>query len=363
MKNLRKLSFLAVIILLVSCSGNDHKEKEIIRPVRYQAVANIANNLSRTLSGVTRSEIESNLSFKVAGTIESVNVRVGQRIKKGALIASIDKTDYELQYQQSRAAEKSTKAQRDLAKSNYYRIETLYENGNVSLSEYEQAKTSYESAKEQVKQIDKQTDQLRKQMSYTKLYAPMDGIVAQVLAERNENVGAGQTIVEFNSGNDLEVVVGMPESLISMIAENENAEIIFPSMSDKTYRGTISEVSFIAGQQSSTYPVTVKITEIDENIRPGMSADVIFNFHTNEIKNAFFVPTVAVAHENEMDYVFVLTKASGDTAVVHKQNIKVGKITENGFEVLEGVSEGQLIVTAGISKLTDGMKVKMLKQH
>ncbi len=360
MKKLRYIFGYLVILLLISCSNEEQSTQELIRPVRYQEVTNLAKDQSRTLSGVSKAAIESNLSFKVSGTIESIKVKVGQQVRKGQLIASIDQTDYELQYEQSRAAEKSAKAQRDLAKSSYHRIETLYENGNVSLSEYEQSKTTYESAKEQVKQIDKQTDQLRKQISYTKLYAPMDGIVGQVLAERNENVSQGQTIVEFNSGSDLEVVVGMPEAYISRISVNEEVKIQFPSQPDLHYEGTITEVSYSSGQQSSTYPVTVKISNSDEFLRPGMTADVSFKIHGGILENAIFVPIVSVAHEEGSNYIFVLKRLSGDTAIVNKQKIEVGKITDNGFEVLAGINEGQFVVTAGVSKLTDGMKVKVL---
>ncbi len=360
MNKLRLLPAFVLLLLVFSCADKKQSNQEMIRPVRYQEVVNLARGQNRTISGVTKSGIESKLSFKVSGTIESVNVKVGQQIKNGKLIASIDQSDYELQYEQSRAVEKSAKAQRDLAKSSYYRIETLYENGNVSLNEYEQAKASYESAKEQVKQIDKQTDQLRKQISYTKLYAPMDGIVGQVLVERNENVASGQTIIEFNSGSDLEVIVGMPESFISRIAVNEKVDIVFPSLYEKTFHGIITEVSYVAGYQSSTYPVTVKISDSDENMRPGMTADVTFSFSIEGLKNALFVPIVAVASEDDGNYVFVLEKLSGDTAVVRKQKIEVGKITDNGFEVLNGLIEGQMVVTAGISKLSDGLKVKLL---
>jgi RND family efflux transporter MFP subunit len=323
-------------------------------------VVNLANERTRTLSGVTKAGIESNLSFKVPGTIETVNVKVGQKVSKGQLIASIDKSDYELQFEQSHAAEKSAKAQRSLAKSTYHRIEALYENGNVSLSEYEQAKTSYESAKETVEQLDKQSDQLRKQIGYTQLYAPMDGIIGQVMVERNENVGSGQTIVQFNSGSDLEVIVGLPESYISGIEVGENVEVTFPSLSGKTVRGIISEAAYTSGQQSSTYPVTIKILEKDKAFRPGMAADVTIHLHQQKLENAIFIPVVAVASEDAGTYVFVLEKQAGDTAIVKKHQIQTGRITDNGYEVVNGLEEGEFIVTAGISKLIDGMKVRML---
>ena len=91
-----------------------------------------------------------------------------------------------------------------------------------------------------------------------------------------------------------------------------------------------------------------------------MTVDVTFNFHTEGRENVIFVPTVAVANEQNGNFVFILEKLSGDTAIVHKQLIEVGKITDNGFEVTDGLEEGQLVVTAGISKLSEGLKVTLL---
>jgi len=352
---------ISLVTLLLSCSNRQEIPAELLRPVRYQEVVNLSGARTRTLSGIAQSGVESKLSFRVGGTINFINVKIGEHIAKNSLIASLDDSDYELQYEQSHATEQLAKSQRDLAKSNYKRIEALYENGNVSVSEYEQAKTAYESAKAEVKAIDRQTDQLKKKIEYTKLYAPIDGIVANLYVERNENVQAGQVIVDFYSGKDPEVIIGMPETFISRVSVGEKVSVEFPSIPEKQYEGTISEVSFVAGQQSSTYPVTIKLKDDVNKIRPGMTANVTFSFLSDAKEKVILVPSVAVGEEQKGTYVYVVRALDGDTALVSQRYIDIGTMVDDNFEVLKGLEDGELVVTAGISKLSEGMKVKLLK--
>jgi RND family efflux transporter MFP subunit len=349
-----------VPLFIFGCSNKNESVKEILRPVRFQEVNNLSGEQTRTFSGVSKAGMETNLSFKVGGTINYVNVKIGERIKKNALIATLDDSDYQLKYEQSHASEDNAKTQRELAKSNYKRIEKLYENGNISISEYQEAKAAHESAKDQVKALDRQTDQFRKQIEYTKLYAPMDGIIAGLYVEKNENVQPGQIICEFNSESDPEVTVGIPESFITRVKEGDHVTIEFSSIIDQVFMATITEVSYALEQQSSTYPVIVKLLNPTNEIRPGMAADVTFNFQSKKEEDNNIVPSVAVAEDQSGNYVYVIEKIAKDTAIVHKRPVKVGILIEESFEILEGLEGGELVVTAGISKLTDGMKVKLL---
>jgi len=350
-----------LLLLAFSCSDKSRSGKEVIRPVRFEKVQNLSAAQTRTFSGVSKSGIETNLSFKVGGTINFINVKIGEKVNKNILIASLDDSDYQLKFEQSHASEDNAKTQRDLAKSNYKRIEKLYENGNISVSEYQQAKAAYESAKSQVKSLDRQTDQIKKQIEYTKLYAPMDGVIANLYVEKNENVQPGQVIVEFNSGKDPEVTIGIPENFITRIKEGDFVTVEFSSVPEQEFEAIITEVSYVAQQQSSTYPVIVKLQNPTNEIRPGMAADVTFNFQSKKEEDNIIVPSVAVAEDHSGNYVYVLEEIAKDTATVQKRSVKVGILIEESFEILKGLEEGELVVTAGISKLTDGMKVRLLR--
>ncbi len=348
-------------LFLISCSKEKIGEKEIIRPVRYKKVMLSGGNLTRSFSGVSKAGVEVKLSFKVSGTLKSINVKIGDKIKKGKLIASLDKIDLQLRYEQAKVALHNAEVQMNSAQSTFERTSALYENNNISLQDYEQVRTAYESAKAAVKSNKRGLQLANSQLNYTNLFAPMDGIVVKVDVEKNENVMPGQVVVEINSGNDLEVTVGMPESYIARIKEGEKVVVHFPSLADIKFEGIISEVSYAINTESSTYPVSVILTNPSKDIRPGMATEVTFHFKSKGNKASLFVPIHTVAEDQKGRFVYTVSEEANNFAKVHKKSVKIGEITKEGIEVTDGLKDGDLIVTAGISKLSDGMKVKLLK--
>ncbi len=344
---------------LVSCSDKP-AEKPLIRPVRYQRVTQQGAYRSRTYSGITQSAIESKLSFRVPGTIQELAVKLGDRVRAGQLIARLDPTDYELKEQQAQAALERAQAQARNAKANYERIRSLYENNNVSLTELDSARAQFESTKAAVESSQKELELARLQIEYTSLHAPIDGAISLVDVEVNENVTAGAQIVLLSSESKIEVKVLVPEFVISKIFEGRHVTVQFNALPGKTFYATIKEVGVSANGISTTFPVTVSLDNPPPQIRPGMTAEVTFQFATSTRKNCFIVPLVAVGADSAGRFVFILEKTGDELGTVHRRNVSVGDITEDGIEVNEGLSDGDLIVTAGINNILDGMTVKIL---
>ncbi len=360
-KNLIRVAIISnLILLLVSCAGENKQSVEIIRPVRYQEVKMYRGQQTRTFSGVSKASLETNLSFKVSGTIKQINAKVGNQVNAGQLIAVLDATDYKLQLEQTKSSLTQAEVQMRNAKSNYERISILYENGSTSINSYEQAKTTYESAKAIVNSTRKQVQLAQQSVNYTHLKVPISGRVANINAEINENVSAGFSVVTISSGSDIEVTVGMPESFIAMVKESDTVIVKFSSLPDDNFVGIVSEVSYTIGSESTTYPITINLENPSKDIRPGMTADIIFNLSSETGKEIILVPTVAVADDNAGNFVYVVEKLNGDTAIVHKRAVTVGNLTGEGIEISEGLIYGELVVTAGISKLSEGLKVKIL---
>lgn len=348
-------------IVSISCSKKTEVEEYIVRPVRYQKVSLSGGKANRSFSGVSKAGVEANLSFKVSGTLRSINVKVGDKVKKGSLIASLDKTDLQLMYERATVALNNAKVQMQSAKSAFERVSALYENNNASLQDYEGARTAYESAKAMVSSNKRSLQLAGSQLSYGNLRAPMDGIVAQVTVEKNENVMTGQPVIELHSSDDCEVTVGVPETYISRIKEGEMVDVMFSSIADRRFKGTISEVSYTINSESSTYPVSIVLLKPTKEIRPGMAADVIFHFASDSSKDCIVVPVNTVAEDQKGRFVYTITEKENNLATVHKRSVRIGALTREGIEIVEGLEDGELIVTAGISKLSDSMIVKLLK--
>jgi RND family efflux transporter MFP subunit len=202
----------------------------------------------------------------------------------------------------------------------------------------------------------------KNQVDYTRLYAPMDGIITSLMVEANEIVGAGRVIAMISSEGNPEIEVGVPEALITKLAKGEQVTIQFPSIPGEEFNGIIERVAFASGQ-SPTYPVSVLINKPTREIRPGMAADVRFMLKPAGGKPAGIVaPVAAVAKDAEGNYVFVLQKDSSSNYRVEKRKILVGDLLTEGFEIESGLDENELVATAGLSFLSDGMKVKLLDE-
>jgi membrane fusion protein, multidrug efflux system len=347
-------------VLFFSCS-EPVEIKETIRPVRYQEIIPFNSEKLRTFSGVSESGIEAQLSFRVSGVAKSIKVVLGQRIKKNQHIASIDDSDAILDYEKAVAAQKNTEVQVETAKSNLKRVRNLYENNNVSLSEYEAAKNKFAAARSDYSASKKNTALKKRELGYYKLYSPMDGIVVSKDANENENVSAGQSIVKINSENDIQVVVGIPEKYISLIKKDNKTIVLFSTLPGKTFQGVVTEISYSISS-SSTYPVKINLLNVDKAIRPGMPASVSFTLGSSDEKSYFLVPSNSVGEDNKGNFLFIVKPGQEEGyGVVEKKIVLVGKLTDKGFQILSGVAEGDFIITSGVDKMTDGKKVKFLK--
>lgn len=354
------VSMLAAILLLSSC-GEEEQPKEVIRPVRYIQVFSSGGTRTRTFPGIAQAGLESRLSFKISGTIRQVTVEVGDRVNAGEVIARLDPSDYQLQVQQAEAGRANAQAQARNAESNYERIRELYENENASKTDLDGARAASESAEAALKSAEKQMELARLRLSYTTLTAPARGAIAQVYVEQNENIRAGQSVVLLTSGSELEVQVSIPEVLISQIHEGSKVRVRFDALRDKVFSATVTEVGVAATGMVTTFPVTVRLDHSTPNVRPGMAAVVVFLFESKDRRERFVVPSVAVGEDRQGRFVYVVEPLSGEEGfgVVHRRDVIVGELTSEGLEIFEGLSDGDSVITAGISRITDGMKVKI----
>ena len=361
MHKLKSCSFLLLgLILSFSCS-KEVEQQEIIRPVRYMQAYSTGGSRVRTFTGVAQAGIESRLSFKVPGTIKRISVRVGDSIKRGQLIAELDANDYQVQVQQAEAALTQAEAQARNASASYDRVRALYENNNASRSDLDAARAAYESANAAVKAAEKQLELAKLQLSYTRLSAPTDGDIAAVNVEVNENVAAGQPVVMLTAGKQIEVKLSIPEILISRIREGDSVVVNFDAIPDKKFAAKITEVGVSSTVIGTTFPVTVSLDEADESIRPGMAASVAIRFESGDERERFIIPSHAVAEDRNGRFVYTVEPASNDSGFgyIKRKEVTIGELTAEGLEIFEGLVDGDLVVTAGISRVNEGQKVKM----
>lgn len=353
------VSFVTTLILAVSCAKKEVTPEPILRPVRVQQVFAGGGSRTRTFSGVAQSGVESKISFKVSGTVQSVPVNVGISVTRGQLIAQLDDADYRLQVQDAEASLSKAKAGERNALASYERVRGLYENRNASRQELESSRAAYESAAANVRSLGKRLELARNQLAYCSLRAPIDGSVAAVNVEINENVRAGQVIVLLTSGSDIQVEVAIPELLIAQIKEGDQVSIAFDALPGRELPGRVTEVGVAATGTATTFPVTVLLDDASDDIRSGMAAEVAFRFESPGGAEHLLVPPVAISEDRDGRFVYVVEKSDKEgVGIVRRRPVDLGDWRNAGVEVREGLADGDFVVTAGVSKITDGMEVQ-----
>ncbi len=345
--------------MIISCDSDkaEFESPAELRTVRSIVISAPENGVTRTFSGTAKADLQSNLSFRVSGTIESLDVKVGDQLEAGQLIASLDPSDFQLQAQQAVANLAQADATLRNAKANFERTKSLYENNNISRDQLDTARSNADSSSAQVRASNKALELARLNVSYTNLYAAETCGVAEKNSEVNEYVTAGQTILVVTCGEQLEIGLDIPESVIGQIKNDMDAIITFSVAPDKEYLGKVTEVG-VASSASTTYPVTVALEQTPEGLRPGLAAQVSFTFENTTHQEHFIVPAVAVGEDVAGKYVYLVesTEKEGVGSIM-KQPVETGELTPSGLEIVEGVKEGDRVVTAGVNIVREGLEV------
>ncbi|WP_300666939.1 efflux RND transporter periplasmic adaptor subunit, partial [Desulfoluna sp.] len=216
-----------MVLGLVGCAEEKAEEVVRLRPVRVQRVVRVDSEVARIFSGYALSSVESKLSFKVPGTLKEIAVKVGDSLAKGDLVAALDDRDYRLRVQEAEAGLDQASAQARNASLSYERARRLWENDNISKSDLDRARASWESATAQVTSIGKKRDLATRQLGYTRLESPVEGSITRVLADENENTGAGVPVAVLASGQRAEVHVDIPEVMSSAIEKGWRGAVGF----------------------------------------------------------------------------------------------------------------------------------------
>ncbi|MCH9649707.1 MAG: efflux RND transporter periplasmic adaptor subunit [Deltaproteobacteria bacterium] len=363
MKRNRDYSTAALLLAMglastFACSKPEAVAERTLRAVRTVVAETSAAQRIRTFSGTSESSLQSRLSFKVSGTIEELPIEVGDNLKRGQVLARVDASQYQLEAQQAQASLVQAQASLRNAESSYERIQGLYENNNASRGDLDSARANAESGRAQVRSAEKQLELARLNVSYTRLRAAEDCSVATVDVEVNENINAGSTVAMVNCGDQLEVDLAIPEGLISGVDRGMAAEISFDALPGETFAGKVTEVG-VPGQDSATFAVTVAILDQHEGLRPGLAAEVLFQFASSGRDDLVLIPLSAVAKDPAGSYVYLAKPAGDGEAVVARQGVQLGELTELGVEVLSGVSTGDLVITAGVALIQEGLRVRL----
>lgn len=358
MGGIDRLSILFVAALatasLAACSGDSNVE-EAPRPVLVARPGGGAEAALTAFAGEVRAREESPLSFRVSGNLVRREVDVGDRVKRGDLLAVLDPGDFRLEAQSAQAQAASAQAEFERARAEQARYAALAEDQLVSRSALDTQTTALRAAEEQARAARAQLDVARNQAGYTELRAPRDGAIATRLAEAGQVVAAGQTVFTLAADGGREVAIALPEGSIRDFVVGQPVLVELWSTPGRRLPGRIREIAPAADPQARTYAARVTLVgDAAKAVELGQSARVYVQQNGN--RAALSVPLSAI--QRGAAGATALWVVDPKTRKLKTQPVKLGPYTEDRVPVLSGVSPDAWVVVAGGHLLREGQLVE-----
>jgi RND family efflux transporter MFP subunit len=354
------------VLLSVGCGQEEVQEKSYIRPVKAMQLSNELELGQAWFPGRAKAHQQVELSFRVSGPLVARPVNVGDRVKKGQLVARIDPRDFEVDVRNVRGRLERAKATMIRAKSDFRRVSNIMREdpGAVSEALLDQKRGDYDAAVAEVRSLEAELDSAKDQLRYTYLKAPFDGTVVATYIESFEDVRAKQRIVRILDSDLIEVIIDIPESMISLSPYVKNILVEFDAFPGRHVPAKIYEIGTEASQTTRTYPVTLIMEQPkDFTILPGMAAKATGEAHPPEevMTQGFIIPVSSVFTSSEkLTYVWVVDE---QTMTVKRREVKTGELRDQGIEIVNGLVEGEWVVTAGVNTLQEGQQASILGQE
>ncbi len=346
---------LAVVVVVVVCCNLIFcgKEKhEISYDTAVVGEGNISNSVTAT--GTIEPVTSVDVGTQVSGIVANIYVDYNSVVKKGQIIAELDKTNLMSQVNVAKANLNNALSQLTYQKANYQRYKTLYEKGLVSADEYETALLAYQQAQDAVKEQRESLQQAQTNLGYATITSPIDGVVLSREVEEGQTVAASfETPTLFTIAQDLtnmRVIADVDEADIGDVKEGERVSFTVDAYPDDTFSGTVTQVRQEGNTEDNvvTYEVVISAPNNDLKLKPGLTANV--TIYTLDKKGVLSVPNKALRFTPAKELV-------GDAKIKDCQGtMKVWTFSNNVFEahaIKVGISDGiNTEVLGGIAKGT-----------
>ena len=344
-----RLSIIFALFLALSCGkaepepAQDQPPAKTI-PVGITEIKPQQFNHYLTVQGAVESDRTIVISPKTSATVESINVRAGDYVKTGAVLAELDG---EVTASQIEGVETQLKLARDL----YQRQKNLREQSIGSEVEFLQAETQVES-------LENQLATLKEQYSYYTISAPIAGTIDRVTLKEGETVSPGVTVFQLVNSEALKVTAEISEAYIGSIDKKDSTKIIFPSM-DVSITKPLDVVSKVINASNRTFVVEIYIPELAGQVLPNMIAKLKIN--DQQLANQVVVPINTVQRGASGDFVFVAEKSGNGWKAVQKP-VTTGVAYGDLMVIKTGLEPGALLITEGFADVVTGEALNIINQ-
>jgi RND family efflux transporter MFP subunit len=328
---------MAAGLMLVSCGSKTNETTNV--PAQAAPIVSVVTATAEDIDVVNTytSNVEpfatNNIMPQTAGRIVNINVEVGNKVRKGQLLAKMD--DVNLAKTRLQIVNDSTELSR---------LTELYKIGAVSQADYDLAKLSLEIARKTYSNL----------VENTLLRSPINGVVTARNFDKGDMYSMTQPIFVVQQISPVKMLINISESLFTQVNKGMEFDISVEAYPGETFKGKVNLIYPTVSATTHTFPVEVICENADQRLRPGMFARVTATFGTN---HHVVVPDVAVVKQMGSGEHFIYVLQPDNT--VKYQLVEVGKRLGNKYEIISGVNEGDKVVTEGQIRLKDGVAVQV----
>ena len=346
----------AVAAIVYFISGGKKEEKVTFETAKVEQ-GNIQTTITAT--GTIEPVTSVTVGTQVSGIVSKLYVDYNSVVKKGEVIAELDKTNLISELNTAKANLTSAQSSANYEQNNYNRYKTLYDKGLVSTDEYESALLSYQKAKEQVNTARESVQKAQTNLGYATITSPIDGVVLSKSVEEGQTVAASFNTPELfiiaQDLTDMRVIADIDEADIGGVKEGQRVSFTVDAYPDDKFEGAVTQVRQQPTTESNvvTYEVVISAPNNDLKLKPGLTANVtIFTLEKNDVlvvpaKALRFMPNEAFLEKEQtienVEAPHKLWTKEGNTFKAHK--VEIG--TTNGVltEIVSGVSAGTEVLT------------------
>lgn len=309
-------------------------------PVEVAAASRAAMTAAFQGTANLQAEAEAEVVTKTSGVVLEIAVEEGDSVRKGEVLARLDSDRQRLDLAQSRANLRKLE-------NEFKRQQELFERKLISQDVFERARFDLETQKAAY-------DIAELQLSYTEIRAPIEGVVSKRMVKVGNLIQINQALFKIDDFDPLEAVVNVPEREMSTLAAGQPVQMLVDAMPGQVFIGTVGRVSPVVDPSSGTFRVVAQFRDPSGGLRSGMFGRVRIVY--DQRTDALVVPRAALIGEGSEPEVFVV-----DNGVVKRTKVKIGYTDGGNVEILEGLTDGQQVVTLGQSALRDGTKVQVIQ--
>ena len=342
--NCFKFLLLIIIYSLLNsgCEKSTHKQETPIRNVILSVVEENDSSLMKSYTGIVEDGKSVKAAFMTGGKIMTLNLKEGDRVKKGQLLASLDPTDYQIGVNQLQVQYNQMTREKE-------RIDEMYARNNIAPNDYEKFEAGY-------KQLGMQLEMAKNKLEYTNLYSPSDGFISYQYMQPGELVDAGTPIYKISDDTSLEVSVDLPLSVYIQRNEIESVYGTNPVIEGKVPLKISSFTPDADNNQLYHMKLELPLTS-KRNLTNGMNMTVWIEMK-NETEGFSMVPSRSLFNDNGKTYVWVFN--NGDSTIFKKEVVTIGQ-PQGNKSMVKGLVGKEKIVDAGVKQLKEGEKVNIVE--